>query len=78
MHHSTMDGVAGMSTLGVMYDLTAEGEPPQRRPAMRAPADPADFLELTSTAVADFLRQGVRTVGRCQAWSARSSRRRRA
>ena len=62
MHHCTMDAVAGMSTLGIMYDLTAEGEPPQRYQVVRTPAEPADFLELTSTAVADFLRQGVRTV----------------
>jgi WS/DGAT/MGAT family acyltransferase len=60
LHHSSMDGLAAMTTLPVMYDCSPEGEPAQKPAPLRAPADPDDFLELTSTAVADLLRQGVR------------------
>jgi WS/DGAT/MGAT family acyltransferase len=60
LHHSTMDGLAAMTTLPVIYDFSPAGEPAQKRSPVRAPAEPDDFLELTSTAVADLLRQGVR------------------
>jgi diacylglycerol O-acyltransferase / wax synthase len=63
MHHCDMDGIAGMSTLDVVYDFSPDGGPaPPPRKAVGSSGEPADFLELTSTAIADFLRQGYRTV----------------
>ncbi len=63
VHHSAMDGLAGMATLGVTFDLSPdaehEGQPPRRVPP---DAEPNDFIEMTSTAIGDFIRQGVRTV----------------
>ena len=61
VHHSTMDGIAGMTTLGVTYDF-APGAEHENLPEMIVPADvePSDFIELTSTAVGDFVRQGWR------------------
>ena len=61
VHHSTMDGIAGMATLGVTYDF-APGAEHENLPARIVPADvePSDFIELTSTAVGDFVRQGWR------------------
>ena len=63
MHHCDMDGIAGMSTLEAVYDFSPDGGPatPPRK-ARGSSAEPSDFLELTSTAVADFLRQGYRAV----------------
>jgi WS/DGAT/MGAT family acyltransferase len=63
MHHSDMDGVAGMATLDVVYDFSPDSAPayPVRK-AIRSSAQPSDFLELTTTALADFLRQGLRAV----------------
>lgn len=62
VHHSAMDGVAGASTLEVVYDLEPGDEkPPPARAARNAP-EPSDFLELTSTAIADFIRLGFRAV----------------
>ena len=63
VHHSTMDGLAGMATLGVTYDF-APGVEQEFLPATIVPADdePSDFIELTSTAVGDFVRQGWRAV----------------
>ena len=63
MHHSDMDGVAGMATLDVVYDFSPDSAPayPVRK-AIRSSAQPSDFLELTTTAFADFLRQGLRAV----------------
>jgi diacylglycerol O-acyltransferase len=63
VHHSTMDGIAGMATLGVTYDF-APGEEHESLPARIVPPDvePSDFIELTSTAVGDFIRQGWRAV----------------
>jgi len=63
MHHCDMDGIAGMSTLDVVYDFSPDGGPallPQK--VVGPSSEPVDFLELTSTAIADFLRQGYRTV----------------
>ena len=61
VHHSTMDGLAGMATLGVTYDF-APGAEHETLPLRIVPADaePSDFIELTSTAVGDFIRQGWR------------------
>ena len=63
VHHSTMDGIAGMATLGVTYDF-APGAEDESLPARIVPPDvePSDFIELTSTAVGDFIRQGWRAV----------------
>ena len=63
VHHSTMDGIAGMATLGVTYDF-APGAEHESLPARIVPPDvePSDFIELTSTAVGDFIRQGWRAV----------------
>ncbi len=63
VHHSTMDGLAGMATLGVTYDFAPGAEheiPPQRM--VPPDAEPADFIEMTSTAVGDFVRQGWRAL----------------
>jgi diacylglycerol O-acyltransferase / wax synthase len=63
VHHSTMDGIAGVATLGVTYDF-APGAEDESLPARIVPPDvePSDFIELTSTAVGDFIRQGWRAV----------------
>ena len=63
VHHSTMDGIAGMATLGVTYDFEPGAEH-ESLPARIVPPDvePSDFIELTSTAVGDFVRQGWRAV----------------
>ncbi len=63
MHHCDMDGIAGMSTLDVVYDFSPDGGPaPPRRKGIKSNGEPADFLELTSTAIADFIRQGYRAL----------------
>ena len=61
VHHSTMDGLAGMATLGVTFDF-APGAEHESLPQSIVPpdAEPSDFIELTSTAVGDFIRQGWR------------------
>ncbi len=63
VHHSAMDGLAGMATLGVTFDFSPdaehEGSPPTVVPR---DAEPNDFIEMTSTAIGDFIRQGWRTV----------------
>jgi WS/DGAT/MGAT family acyltransferase len=63
VHHSTMDGVAGMATLGVTYDF-APGAEHESLPQRIVPPDvePSDAIELTSTAIGDFVRQGWRAV----------------
>jgi diacylglycerol O-acyltransferase len=63
VHHSAMDGMAGMATLGVVYDLKPEAGReilPQR--IVPPDVEPSDFIELTSTALGDFIRQGWRAV----------------
>ncbi|HTR12991.1 MAG TPA: wax ester/triacylglycerol synthase family O-acyltransferase [Roseiarcus sp.] len=63
VHHSTMDGVAGMATLGVTYDFDPDAEHgnlPQR--IVPPDVEPSDAIELTSTAIGDFIRQGWRAV----------------
>jgi WS/DGAT/MGAT family acyltransferase len=63
VHHSEMDGVAGMRTLGVTYDFTPDVEPESAPRRIVAPdVEPSDFIELMSTAVGDFVRQGWRAV----------------
>ncbi len=61
VHHSTMDGLAGMATLGVTYDF-APGAEHENYPHGIVPPDgePSDLIELTSTAIGDFIRQGWR------------------
>ena len=63
VHHSTMDALAGMATLGVIFDFAsgAEHEIPLQR-IVPPDVEPSDFIELTSTAVGDFIRQGWRAV----------------
>ncbi len=63
LHHCAMDGVGAMATLGVMYDFGPEAAH-ESVPARIVPPDsqPADGIELTSTAIGDFLRQGWRAV----------------
>lgn len=63
VHHSAMDGIAGMATLGVIYDFEP-GAARERLPARTVPADrePEDTIELASTAIGDFVRQGWRAV----------------
>jgi diacylglycerol O-acyltransferase len=63
VHHCTMDGVAGMATLGVTYDFAPAAEH-ESAPQKVVPPDvePSDFIELTSTAVGDFVRQGWRAM----------------
>jgi diacylglycerol O-acyltransferase / wax synthase len=63
VHHSTMDGLAGMATLGVTFDFTPDAEH-DGLPHRTVPRDvePADVIELTSTAVGDFIRQGWRAL----------------
>jgi len=63
VHHSMMDGLAGMATLGVTFDF-APGVEHENLPQRLVPPDvePSDFIELTSTAVGDFIRQGWRAV----------------
>ncbi len=63
VHHSTMDGLAGMATLGVTFDF-ASGAEHEALPQRIVPpdAEPNDFIELTSTALGDFIRQGWRAV----------------
>ena len=58
-----MDGIAGMATLGVTYDFEPGGVH-ENLPERIIPPDvePSDFIELTSTAVGDFIRQGWRAV----------------
>ena len=63
VHHSMMDALAGMATLGVTYDF-APGAEHENPPARIVPPDvvASDFIELTSTAIGDFIRQGWRAV----------------
>ncbi len=63
VHHCAMDGVAGMATLGVIYDFAPDPED-ERPPSRMVPPDPetTDAIELTSTALGDFVRQGWRAV----------------
>ena len=63
VHHSAMDGLAGMATLGVTFDLSPDAEHEGLPPRMVPPdIEPNDFIEMTSTAIGDFIRQGLRTV----------------
>ena len=63
VHHSTMDGIAGMATHALTFDSEpdAEHETPPRW-IVPSDAGPCDSIELTSTAVGDFVRQGWRAV----------------
>ncbi|MBV9287122.1 MAG: wax ester/triacylglycerol synthase family O-acyltransferase [Hyphomicrobiales bacterium] len=63
VHHAAMDGVAGQATLGVVYDFSPDDE---HLATVRSPVspdvEPSDAIELASTAVGDFIRQGWRAV----------------
>src|SRR5271157_2116380 len=63
VHHSSMDGIASMATLGVTYDF-APGAEVENLPQRIVPpeVEPIDFIELTSTAIGDFIRQGWRAM----------------
>ena len=73
-HHCDMDGVAHMATLDGMYDFSSDSAPasPPRKSAPSAAPSP-DFLEQTTTAVADFLRQ-VRSLPNLVTTLAKASR----
>jgi len=59
VHHSTMDGLAGMATLGVTFDFEPGAEGVGLPERIVPPDDePSDAIELASTAVGDFLRHG--------------------
>jgi WS/DGAT/MGAT family acyltransferase len=61
VHHCLMDGVAGMATLGVVYDFDPkDGDVPTHPRAPPIDPEPADAIELTSSAIGDFVRQGWR------------------
>jgi len=63
-HHCDMDGVAGTATLDAVFDFSPDSSPvayPTRK-ATPSGAQPPDSLELTTTAFADFVRQGFRTL----------------
>ena len=63
VHHAAMDGVAGQTTLGVVYDFSPDDERlPAARSAVSPDVEPSDAIELVSTAVVDFVRQGWRAV----------------
>ena len=63
VHHSTMDGVAGMATLAVTYDSGPDAEPGNLpKVGVDVGVGPSDTIELTSTAIGDFVRQGWRAV----------------
>ncbi len=57
-HHCGMDGVAHMATLDAIYDCSPNSAP--MREAAPSAAPPPDFVQLTTTAVEDFLRPGIR------------------
>jgi WS/DGAT/MGAT family acyltransferase len=62
VHHSDMDGVAGIATLPFVYDFEQD-PPPLNTPTMRiAKAERPDVPEMVATAFADFLRQGRRVL----------------
>ncbi|MGP0091774.1 MAG: WS/DGAT/MGAT family O-acyltransferase [Xanthobacteraceae bacterium] len=62
VHHSDMDGVAGIATLPLIFDF-APDPPPLNSPATRiANAQQPDVPEMMGTALADFLRQGLRVL----------------
>ncbi len=62
-HHCDMDGVALMATLDATYDSSPDfaAAPPLRK-ATPSAGPPPDFLELTTSGVADFLRRRFRAV----------------
>jgi diacylglycerol O-acyltransferase / wax synthase len=63
VHHSTMDGIAGMATHAVTFD--SEPDPEQKslpKWIANPEVEPADAIELTSSAIGDFIRQGWRAV----------------
>lgn len=61
VHHAAMDGVAGLGTLGIIYDFVPDAPAPAPRPDMDDEDEP-DALELTSSALADFVRQIGRAI----------------
>jgi diacylglycerol O-acyltransferase / wax synthase len=62
IHHSDMDGVAGITTLPFVYDFAADPPPLNTPPVRIAKAEGPDVPALIGTAFADFLRQGVRVL----------------
>ncbi len=61
VHHSTMDGIAGMATHAVTFNSEPDAEHqslPQT--AVNSDVEPSDAIELTSTAIGDFVRHGWR------------------
>jgi WS/DGAT/MGAT family acyltransferase len=63
VHHAAMDGVAGMATLGVVYDFSPDDEHLAAPRSMMSPdVEPSDTIELIATALGDFVRQRWRAV----------------
>ncbi len=63
VHHSTMDGIAGMATHAVTFD--SEPDPEQKtlpKWIANPEVEPTDAIELTSSAIGDFIRQGWRAI----------------
>ena len=63
VHHSTMDGIAGMATHAVTFDSEPDAEnlsPPNW--FANPDVEPSDAIELTSSAIGDFVRHGWRAV----------------
>ena len=63
VHHSTMDGIAGMATHAVTFDSEPDAEQKSLPKWFGNPeVEPSDAIELTSSAIGDFIRQGWRAV----------------
>ena len=63
VHHAAMDGLAGMATLGATFDFApGEGREDLAPHPVSADVEPSDGIELASTAIGDFIRQGWRAV----------------
>jgi len=62
VHHSDMDGVVGIATLPLVFDVAPEPPPLNRPPIRITNAERPDVPALIGTALADFVRQGARVI----------------
>ncbi len=62
VHHSGMDGVVGITTLPFVFDFSADPPPLNTLPIRISTEERPDVPELVGTALADFMRQGLRLV----------------
>ena len=63
VHHSTMDGIAGMASLAVTCDFEPNAVHESLPTTIANPdVEPSDGIELTSTAISDLIRHGWRAV----------------